>query len=194
MSTRYVQIIYTSGYIQNITYFICIEHGAQAPWCPGYFTYIYIEWDYSIIDDRILFCTSLPLYTARSGGKQPTLVVYLPFHETYPPRLILPHYRFFSRNGLLIFRRCAPALTPATSAAPWAPANNLRRVPRDPVGNLRRATELLPAPSTVPPGSHQRPPPRLPISLRRPPPRPLGSHRRSPPSKFSCRRRPWCYF
>jgi hypothetical protein len=41
MSTRYLQIIHISGYVQNITYFICIEHGAQAPWCPGYFT-IYI--------------------------------------------------------------------------------------------------------------------------------------------------------
>jgi hypothetical protein len=36
MSTRYVKIIHTSKYVQNITYFVRIEHGAQAPWCPGY--------------------------------------------------------------------------------------------------------------------------------------------------------------
>jgi hypothetical protein len=34
---EYVQIIYILGYVQNITYFVCIEQGAQAPWCPGYF-------------------------------------------------------------------------------------------------------------------------------------------------------------
>jgi hypothetical protein len=37
MSTTYVQVIHTSGYVQNIMYFVRIEHGAQAPWC-----YIYI--------------------------------------------------------------------------------------------------------------------------------------------------------
>jgi uncharacterized membrane protein len=42
MSIRYIKTIHTLGYVQNIIYFVRIEHGAQTPWCPGYFTYIYI--------------------------------------------------------------------------------------------------------------------------------------------------------
>jgi hypothetical protein len=41
MSTRYVKIIHIQGYVQNITYFVRIEHGAQAPWL-FYLIYIYI--------------------------------------------------------------------------------------------------------------------------------------------------------
>jgi hypothetical protein len=36
------KVIHTLGYVQNITYFVRIEHSARAPRCPGYFTYIYI--------------------------------------------------------------------------------------------------------------------------------------------------------
>jgi hypothetical protein len=54
------KVIYTLGYVQNITYFVRIELGARA---PRIYIYIYIHGDYSVIDDRIIFCTYFVLLT-----------------------------------------------------------------------------------------------------------------------------------